>query len=296
MDSNHHYLPYEFDYSDMPDVNISDPQLFQLAMNIIAQYQQNQSRIQQQSLYEQLLSLGVTPETAAAFHVGPAGTQPSTPTTYGSLPNLRSSASHLHMPRNNMEHQAFNPDSFLPWFEGNQHGSGSVVGASLHANSSVPHLPMLSAPPIDKGESKSSQSSQGLADRPQRTQRRSSTAGSLSATGQAGPSKTKALSSFNYLPEELAGRKPASPPATTAEEKRQRNTEASTRFRMKKKLKTLNIQRLVADLTGRAEELEKEAEELRKENGWLKEIVALKGRPTDPHEGPQRSIESRESR
>lgn len=33
----------------------------------------------------------------------------------------------------------------------------------------------------------------------------------------------------------------------------------------------------VSDLTGRAEELEKEATELRRENGWLREIVMLKG-------------------
>jgi len=34
----------------------------------------------------------------------------------------------------------------------------------------------------------------------------------------------------------------------------------------------------VSDLTGRAEELEREATELRRENGWLKEIVMLRGR------------------
>jgi len=33
----------------------------------------------------------------------------------------------------------------------------------------------------------------------------------------------------------------------------------------------------VSDLTGRAEELEREAADLRRENGWLKEIVMLKG-------------------
>lgn len=33
----------------------------------------------------------------------------------------------------------------------------------------------------------------------------------------------------------------------------------------------------MSDLTGRAEELEREATELRRENGWLKEIVMLKG-------------------
>ena len=33
----------------------------------------------------------------------------------------------------------------------------------------------------------------------------------------------------------------------------------------------------MSDLTGRAEELEWEAAELKMENGWLKEIVVLKG-------------------
>lgn len=50
------------------------------------------------------------------------------------------------------------------------------------------------------------------------------------------------------------------------------------RFRIKKKLKSLNLERTVGDLTGRTEELEREANDLRRENAWLKEIVLLKGR------------------
>jgi hypothetical protein len=50
------------------------------------------------------------------------------------------------------------------------------------------------------------------------------------------------------------------------------------RFRIKKKQRSLNLDRSVSDLTGRADELEREATELRRENGWLKEIVMLKGR------------------
>jgi len=48
------------------------------------------------------------------------------------------------------------------------------------------------------------------------------------------------------------------------------------RFRIKKKLKTVNLERSISDLTGRAEDLEREAADLRRENGWLKEIVMLK--------------------
>ncbi|KAJ3813944.1 hypothetical protein F5876DRAFT_62733 [Lentinula aff. lateritia] len=61
------------------------------------------------------------------------------------------------------------------------------------------------------------------------------------------------------------------------EDKRRRNTAASARFRIKKKQRNLNLERTVSDLTGRADELEKEAADLRRENGWLKEIVMLKG-------------------
>ncbi|PPQ62795.1 hypothetical protein CVT24_000489 [Panaeolus cyanescens] len=62
-----------------------------------------------------------------------------------------------------------------------------------------------------------------------------------------------------------------------SDEKRRRNTAASARFRIKKKHKTITLERSVSDLTGRAEELEREVADLRRENGWLKEIVMLKG-------------------
>jgi len=50
----------------------------------------------------------------------------------------------------------------------------------------------------------------------------------------------------------------------------------AARFRIKRKQKTINLERSVSDLSGRAEELEKEVADLRRENGWLKEIVMLK--------------------
>ena len=68
---------------------------------------------------------------------------------------------------------------------------------------------------------------------------------------------------------------------------------STARFRIKKKQKTLNLERTVNDLSGRVEELEHEASELRRENGWLKEIVMLKSRQRveglslpDPPPGP----------
>jgi len=62
------------------------------------------------------------------------------------------------------------------------------------------------------------------------------------------------------------------------EDKRRRNTAASARFRVKKKQWTVNLERSITDLSGRVEELEREANELRRENGWLKEIVMLKSK------------------
>ena len=44
----------------------------------------------------------------------------------------------------------------------------------------------------------------------------------------------------------------------------------------------MNLQRSISDLTGRAEDLEREAADLRRENGWLREIVMLKNSRLPP--------------
>ncbi|GJJ09510.1 hypothetical protein Clacol_003733 [Clathrus columnatus] len=62
------------------------------------------------------------------------------------------------------------------------------------------------------------------------------------------------------------------------EEKRQRNTAASARFRVRKKERNQQLEQTVSHLSTRAEELEREASDLRRENTWLKEIVIMKGR------------------
>ncbi|THH28282.1 hypothetical protein EUX98_g5901 [Antrodiella citrinella] len=99
---------------------------------------------------------------------------------------------------------------------------------------------------------------------------------------QAGPSQQRQRrASIAYQPTES----PASDtgdmegePTAVVEDKRRRNTAASARFRVKKKQWTLNLERSITDLSGRVEELEREAAELRRENGWLKEIVMLKSK------------------
>ena len=95
----------------------------------------------------------------------------------------------------------------------------------------------------------------------------------LPAQPQAAQPGTSSEASTSHSPQS------AGPPVNTGDEKRRRNTEASARFRVKKKLKTVHLQRGIDDLTGRADDLEREAAELRRENSWLKEIVMLKGGP-----------------
>jgi len=72
---------------------------------------------------------------------------------------------------------------------------------------------------------------------------------------------------------ESSGSNPHANPVVLAEEKRRRNTEASGKQPL-----SLNLEQTISELSGRAEELEKEAEDLRRENGWLKEIVIMKSR------------------
>lgn len=71
----------------------------------------------------------------------------------------------------------------------------------------------------------------------------------------------------------------------------------TARFRVKKKIRAFNLERTVSDLTGRVDELEQEAADLRKENGWLKEIVMLKSTSRGgPLTGPSQPSGSRNSK
>jgi len=62
-------------------------------------------------------------------------------------------------------------------------------------------------------------------------------------------------------------------PVTPAEDKRRRNTAASARFRMKKKEREAALEKKSKELETRVNELERECEGLRRENGWLKGLV-----------------------
>jgi len=62
-------------------------------------------------------------------------------------------------------------------------------------------------------------------------------------------------------------------PVSQAEDKRRRNTAASARFRLKKKEREAALEKRAKELETKVNELEKECEGLRRENGWLKGLV-----------------------
>ena len=64
-----------------------------------------------------------------------------------------------------------------------------------------------------------------------------------------------------------------SSPLNTTEDKRRRNTAASARFRLKKKEREAALEKKAKELEVKVNELEKECEGLRRENGWLKGLV-----------------------
>jgi Basic region leucine zipper len=62
-------------------------------------------------------------------------------------------------------------------------------------------------------------------------------------------------------------------PVTPSEDKRRRNTAASARFRLKKKEREAALEKRAKELEVKVNELERECEGLRRENGWLKGLV-----------------------
>ncbi|KAI9505537.1 hypothetical protein BX070DRAFT_180702, partial [Coemansia spiralis] len=57
------------------------------------------------------------------------------------------------------------------------------------------------------------------------------------------------------------------------EDKRRRNTAASARFRVKKKMKEQALERTAREMTAKAAALEKRVQELETETRWLKSLI-----------------------
>jgi len=86
-------------------------------------------------------------------------------------------------------------------------------------------------------------------------------------------------------------------PVSPAEDKRRRNTAASARFRMKKKEREAALEKKAKELEMRVNELERECEGLRRENGWLKGLVVgvTGAQPPTASAGKKRSREESEA-
>ncbi|KAM0755060.1 hypothetical protein T439DRAFT_377439 [Meredithblackwellia eburnea MCA 4105] len=65
------------------------------------------------------------------------------------------------------------------------------------------------------------------------------------------------------------------------EDKRRRNTSASARFRVKKKERERQMEQERIDLRDKVEALEKQVGELKRENGWLRDLILEKSRERD---------------
>jgi len=83
-----------------------------------------------------------------------------------------------------------------------------------------------------------------------------------------------------------------STPLTAFEDKRRRNTAASARFRLKKKEREMALETKAKELEIKVNELERECEGLRRENGWLKGlVVGVTGATQSPATGVKRTRE-----
>lgn len=92
------------------------------------------------------------------------------------------------------------------------------------------------------------------------------------------PASKRARTNKSSITSDTPEPEPESPidnstPANAAEDKRRRNTAASARFRLKKKEREAALEKKSKELETKVNELEKECEGLRRENGWLKGLV-----------------------
>ena len=87
-------------------------------------------------------------------------------------------------------------------------------------------------------------------------------------------------------------------PLSVSEDKRRRNTAASARFRLKKKEREAALEKKSKDLEIRVNELERECEGLKRENGWLKGLVVgvTGGAPTNKTTTSTASVVTKRSR
>ncbi|GAA5978539.1 hypothetical protein JCM5350_003132 [Sporobolomyces pararoseus] len=205
------------------------------------------------------------PEPSSSFHTSsstetstlPAMVSPESAFDWSTLyPQSHSGGPISDSPPPHLPHQLPNG---LPTFPLPQPPFPSPFSSIPPLHISVPHRQLTQ----DDGDV-SSRAPSPAPSRPSRS-RRASKAPSRSASEGGQGSDTPSLLSREFMtPEEIE------------EDKRRRNTEASARFRAKKKQKNVALQQTAAQLRDKVAQLEKEKEALTSQNRWLRDIISEK--------------------
>jgi hypothetical protein len=96
-------------------------------------------------------------------------------------------------------------------------------------------------------------------------------------TKEATPAaENAAVEELEIINNEEASSSAMRPPVLTKEDKRRRNTQASARFRVKKKLREQVLQNTANEMTEKANRLQSRVHELEREVQWLKALVVEK--------------------
>jgi Basic region leucine zipper len=125
----------------------------------------------------------------------------------------------------------------------------------------------------------SSMSFSAFTSQPPATYRSASAASSSEQSGAPAAKRSRTRkasvspSEAEFLEHDESAQPNITTPLSAAEDKRRRNTAASARFRLKKKEREVALETKSKDLEVRVNELERECEGLRRENGWLKGLV-----------------------
>lgn len=166
----------------------------------------------------------------------------------------------------------------IPSMHGQPHPGGAMGGAWLPPNmpgSAVPPFPIPGGNQAHPGLSQATSELQArqLLYMQWQQQQQQQLAGGTAAGGfgQSAPSPPGDRSSGS----EAQGMDDG---LENSDDKRKRNTEASARFRAKKKERVQALSSKISNLETKATDLEREASDLKTENAWLKELVIMKGR------------------
>ncbi|TFL06314.1 hypothetical protein BDV98DRAFT_145994 [Pterulicium gracile] len=220
-------------------------------MNLLMQHQQQQSQalMQEQSMYEQLLALGIPPENLPAqlgtdlstnhrsttilplSRRSSRGAPSNTPYPYPNALPIPSPGQHHHNVNSPPNPPGFTVSHSNPW-AGSSLPDAALASSNYrmmnYSTESLPDVSLdhsISPPPPFQSNAAFDTKAREPGPPPPRS-KRALTLPSQSTTDESSASSSrlkKQSSSAGWLPEELVGRKPAAPPATTAEEKRKRS-------------------------------------------------------------------------